>query len=166
MDYSMVLQVIFYLTLIIGLFFVIIKFIAQKNKHFMAGRMIKTIGGVSLGQNKSLQVVKIGHHLYIVGVGDTVQFISQINDPEEVMYIQENIHASNTRDFPGIQSFTSWIKGFQKRKETEEDEIEEDLSTSFQQVFSEKMGRISNRTQKVNELFKEDKNTDRLNDKS
>ena len=52
---KMVGYVIFCLVLIIALFFVIIKVISQKNKLMMSGRSVKLIGGVSIGQNKTIQ---------------------------------------------------------------------------------------------------------------
>jgi flagellar protein FliO/FliZ len=158
---KMVSYVIFCLILIIALFFIIIKVISQKNKLLMAGRSIKTIGGVSLGQNKSLQVVEVGHTLFVVGVGDNVQLVSKIEDAEEIAYIIEHLHIRGNKDFPTFQSLGKWFKGLRGQQNAEE----EDLSASFQQVFHEKMERISNRKQRVDELFQNEDETDRLNGK-
>jgi flagellar protein FliO/FliZ len=157
----MVMWVIFCLILIIGLFFLIIKMVAQKNKMMMSGRSIKTIGGVSLGQNKSVQVVEIGHSLYVVGVGNNIQLISKIDDEDEVEYIRDHIQSRGTNEFPAFQSIGKWFKGLRNQQIIEE----EDLSNSFQHVFQEKMERISNRKQRVDELFQNDNDDDRLNDK-
>jgi flagellar protein FliO/FliZ len=157
---KMVGYVIFCLALIIALFFVIIKVISQKNKLMMSGRSVKLIGGVSIGQNKSIQVVEVGHTLYVVGVGDTVQLISKIEDAEEIEFIVDHMHIRRNKDFP---SLGKWFKSLKGEKHIEEEE--EDLSTSFQQVFHEKMERISNRKQRVDELFHNDNESDRLNDK-
>jgi flagellar protein FliO/FliZ len=158
---KMVGYVIFCLILIIALFFIIIKVISQKNKLLTAGRSIKTIGGVSLGQNKSLQVVEVGHTLFVVGVGDNVQLVSKIEDAEEIEYIIEHLHIRGNKDFLKFQSLGTWFKGLRGQQNVEE----EDLSASFQQVFHEKMERISNRKQRVDELFQNEDETDRLNGK-
>jgi flagellar protein FliO/FliZ len=158
---KMVGYVIFCLVLIIALFFIIIKVISQKNKLLMAGRSIKTIGGVSLGQNKSLQVVEVGHTLFVVGVGDNVQLVSKIEDAEEIEYIMEHLHIRGNKDFPTFQSLGKWLKGLRGQPNVEE----EDLSASFQHVFHEKMERISNRKQRVDELFQNEDETERLNGK-
>lgn len=155
---KMVGYVIFCLVLIIALFFVIIKVISQKNKLMMSGRSVKLIGGVSIGQNKSIQVVEVGHSLYVVGVGDNVQLISKIEDAEEIEFIVDHMQVRRNMDFP---SLGKWFKSLKGEKHIEE----EDLSTSFQQVFHEKMERISNRKQRVDELFHNDNESDRLNDK-
>jgi flagellar protein FliO/FliZ len=158
---KMVGYVIFCLILIIALFFIIIKVVSQKNRLLMSGRSVKSIGGVSLGQNKSIQVVEVGHTLFIVGVGENVQLISKIEDAEEIEYIIDHMHNRGNKDFPAFQSLGKWFKGLRGEKQV----VEEDLSTSFQQVFHEKMERISNRKQRVDELFHHDNNADRLNDK-
>jgi flagellar protein FliO/FliZ len=158
---KMVGYVIFCLILIIALFFIIIKVISQKNKLLMAGRSIKTIGGVSLGQNKSLQVVEVGHTLFVVGVGDNVQLVSKIEDSEEIEYILEHLHIRGNKDFPTFQSFGKWFKSLRGQPDVEDD----DLSASFHQVFHEKMERISNRKQRVDELFQNEDESDRLNGK-
>jgi flagellar protein FliO/FliZ len=156
---KMVGYVIFCLILIIALFFVIIKVISQKNKLMMSGRSVKLIGGVSIGQNKTIQVVEVGHTLYIVGVGENVQLISKVDDAEEIEFIVDNMQIRRNMEFP---SLGKWFKGLKGEKQIEE---EEDLSTSFQQVFHEKMERISNRKQRVDELLHNDNESDRLNDK-
>jgi flagellar protein FliO/FliZ len=159
---KMVGYVIFCLILIIALFFIIIKVISQKNRIMMSGRSVKLIGGVSIGQNKSIQVVEVGHSLLVVGVGDNVQLISKIEDAEEIEFIVDHLHIRGSKDFPTFQSLGKWFKGLKGEKDIGE---EEDLSTSFQQVFQEKMERISNRKQRVDELFHNDNESDRLNDK-
>jgi flagellar protein FliO/FliZ len=127
----------------------------------MSGRSVKSIGGVSLGQNKSIQVVEVGHTLFIVGVGENVQLISKIEDAEEIEFIIDHMHNRGNKDFVTFQSLGKWFKGLRGEKQV----VEEDLSTSFQQVFHEKMERISNRKQRVDELFHNDNDADRLNDK-
>jgi flagellar protein FliO/FliZ len=156
---KMVGYVIFCLIIIIALFFIIIKLISQKNRLMMSGRSIKTIGGVSLGQNKSIQVVEVGHTLFVVGVGENVQLVSKIEDAEEIQFIIDHMHFRGNKD--AFQSLGNWFRGLRGQKDTEED----DLSTSFQQVFHEKMERISNRKQRVDELFQNDNDSDRLNGK-
>ena len=158
---KMVGYVIFCLILIISLFFIIIKVVAKKNNLMMSGRSVKLIGGVSIGQHKTIQVVEVGHTLYILGVGDNVQLISKIENAEEIEFIVEHMHFRGNKDFPTFQSLGRWFKGLKGQPPMEEEE----LSNSFQQIFQEKMERISNRKQRVDEMFHNDNESDRLNDK-
>jgi len=160
----MVVQVIFALVFIIALFYFIIKVLAKKNKLQMSGRSMKTLGGVSLGTNKSLQVVEIGHSLYIVGVGNDIQLVSKIEDQEEIAYIRNNLHIRGVKDIPALQSLGKWINGLRNRPMDGFDADNADV-TSFQEVFQSKMDRLSNRKQLVDDILQADHDADRLYDK-
>jgi flagellar protein FliO/FliZ len=126
----MVVQVIFFLILIIGLFFVIIKFIAKKNKYLF-GRSLRSLGGVPLGQNKSLQVIEIGRSLYIVGVGDNVQLIEKIDDAEEVAYLTEMLSTSGSATV-NFESVSGWLGKLRKKRDDDTMEIgESEITASF-----------------------------------
>lgn len=156
----MVVKVVFFLIVIIGIFLVIVKFLSQKNKSLF-GRSLRTLGGVPLGQNKSIQVVEIGRSLYIVGVGDNVQLIEKIDDEEEATYIT-NMLTNNSIGTPNFESLSGWWNKLRNKQEQPEDE---DITASFQQVFHDKMQHLSDRKKRVDELLMDDNNKDRLNDK-
>ncbi|PZE22442.1 flagellar biosynthetic protein FliO [Paenibacillus xerothermodurans] len=159
----MITKVIFFLLIIIGLFFVVIKFIAQKNK-MLFGRSLRSLGGVPLGQNKSIQVVEIGRSLYIVGVGENVQLMEKIQDAEEVAYITEMLSSGSSVHKAGYHTLTNWFNKLRKRDD--EDILEEsDITSSFQQVFHNKMQYLSDRKKMVEEIWLDENNKDRLNDK-
>ncbi|WP_249862813.1 flagellar biosynthetic protein FliO [Paenibacillus konkukensis] len=156
----MIFKVIFFLIVIIGIFFVIIKFVSQKNK-ILFGRSLRSLGGVPLGPNKSIQVVEIGKSLYIVGVGDNVQLLEKIEDEEEAAYITEML-TSSAMNAPAFETLSGWLgKLGKKRDQTEE----ADITASFQEVFHHKMQHLSDRKKRVDELLSDDNNKDRLNDK-
>ena len=45
---------------------------------------MKNMGGISLGQHKSIQLVVIGETYYLIGVGDDISLLKEITDPEEI----------------------------------------------------------------------------------
>ncbi|WP_127580632.1 flagellar biosynthetic protein FliO [Paenibacillus koleovorans] len=151
----MVVKVLFYLIIIIGLFFLIMKIIAQKNRTMMRGRALNTLGGVPLGQNKSLQVVEVGRSIYLLGVGDNVQLIQKIDDPEEVAYLLEAMTSSSSGSLGGMSQLTGWLAYWKKPAATPSERMdEEDLTAySFQEVFQSKMGHMANRKKKMEELL-------------
>ncbi|OXM84764.1 flagellar protein [Paenibacillus rigui] len=157
----MIVKVIFFLLLIIGLFFLIIKLLSQKNK-ILLGRSLRSLGGLPLGQNKSIQVVEIGRSLYIVGVGENVQLLDKIDDEEEIAYITELLNSNHSFNGAGFESVSGWLKQLVKKKDVSE---EADITDSFQQVFQHKMQHLSDRKKLMDELQSEQNNTDRLNDK-
>jgi len=157
----MILKVIFFLLLIIGLFLLIIKVLAQKNK-WSSGRSLRSLGGLPLGQNKSIQVVEIGRSLYIVGVGENIQLLEKIDNEEEVAYLAEMLASNHSLNGAGFQTVGGWLKQLLKKKDEPE---ETDITDSFQQVFQHKMQQLSDRKKMMDELQMDENNTDRLNDK-
>ncbi|WP_187274178.1 flagellar biosynthetic protein FliO [Paenibacillus sp. N3.4] len=160
-SFGMIAKVIFFLVIIIFLFFVLIKFLAKKNKGSLFGNSIRSLGGVPLGQNKSIQIVEIGHSLFVVGVGDNIQLLDKINDADEVAYITDLLTSSKDGQ-PGIASLSSWISKLPKRKKEMDEEVE--LTSSFQQVFHDKLQRVTTRNKNVEEWLSDQKQKDRLND--
>ncbi|MDQ0899803.1 MULTISPECIES: flagellar biosynthetic protein FliO [unclassified Paenibacillus] len=160
-SFGMIVKVIFFLVLIILLFFVLIKYIAKKNKGMMFGNSIRSLGGVPLGQNKSIQIVEIGHSLFVVGVGENIQLLDKINDADEVAYISELLTSSQD-DRVGFGAISNWISKLSVRKKEIEEEVE--ITSSFQQVFHDRLQRVSNRNKDAHEWLSDQKQTDRLND--
>ncbi len=159
----MILKVILFLVVIIGIFLVIMKTVSQKGNLFRADRSLRTIGGVGLGQNKSVQLVQIGNALYVLGVGEEVGLVDKITDEAEIRYILDNLHASPAAGTGTFSSVGGWLKGFGKNRPSSE---ELDVTPSFQAVFQEKMMKMANRQKKVEELITEDRQNphDRLDD--
>ncbi|MEK8130220.1 flagellar biosynthetic protein FliO [Paenibacillus filicis] len=158
--FGMIVKVIFFLIVIIVMFFIIMKIIAQKNKVF-SGRAIRSLGGLPLGPNKSVQVLEIGKSLYIVGVGDNVQLLEKVTDEQEVASISEAMSSGSSLVSPGFQTVGDWIKSRRRKPEAEE-ELDID-HPSFQHVFQSKM---TDRKKLMEELLQQDNNSDRLKDKS
>jgi flagellar protein FliO/FliZ len=159
----MILKVILFLVVIIGIFLLIMKTVSQKGKLFRADRSLRTIGGIGLGQNKSVQLVQIGKTLYVLGVGEEVGLVDKIEDEAEIQFILENLHAGSAAGASTLTSVGGWLKGFGKKGSSSE---ELDVTPSFQAVFQEKMMKMANRQKKVEELITEDRQNphDRLDD--
>lgn len=158
-----IVKVIFFLIVIIGLFYFIMKVINSK-KNIFFGRAIRSLGGVPLGQNKSIQVVEIGNHLYIVGVGDNVQLLEKIEDELEVAQIVEAFTASQQIGSTSFETISGLLQKLRNKQAVQEEETDETLS--FQQVFHSKMQRVSDRKKLAEEMLTQDQYTERLNDKS
>jgi flagellar protein FliO/FliZ len=158
----MMAQVIFYLILIIGFFFVIMKILAQKNRRRMHGRAVNPLGGVPLGQNKSLQIVEIGRSIYLLGVGDNVQLVHKIDDPDEAAYLIASMTTQSESSVVGMKQLNKWFSRFRQQDHAIElDRREDHVAHSFQEVFQSKMSHMANRKQMVEELLNNQKYTDR-----
>jgi flagellar protein FliO/FliZ len=159
---KMIGKVMFFLVLIIALFFVLIRFLAKKNQYSPFGRSVRSLGGVPLGQNKSIQIVEIGHSLFVVGVGENIQLLEKIDDPDEVAYVTDLLTSGQSEN-AGFLSVGKWIDKLRGSKKEVDEEVE--ITSSFQQVFHDKLQRVTSRNKNVEEWLSDQKQTDRLNDK-
>ncbi|WP_179107166.1 flagellar biosynthetic protein FliO [Sediminibacillus massiliensis] len=68
------------LAFVLALIYFLLKFVNRRNKMFQKVRALENLGGISLGSQKSLQAVRIGDRVYVIGVGDNVELLSEITD--------------------------------------------------------------------------------------
>ena len=78
------IKTLFALVFVIGLLFGLLKFVNRKNRLYDKNRLMKNMGGISLGQHKSIQLVVIGESYYLIGVGDDIRLLKEITDPDEI----------------------------------------------------------------------------------
>lgn len=79
---------------VIGLLLFLLKFISKKSHTYSKTKTIDNLGGISLGNQKSIQLVKVGERILIVGVGDNIQLLKEIEEEEEYNQIIESFNAS------------------------------------------------------------------------
>ncbi len=154
--------VIVALLIVIGLIVVSIRFLAGRSRIWGANRSLRTLGGVALGQNKSLQVVDIGGRIYVVGVGEDVTLLDKIEDPVQVEAVLRLLEQSEPGwESSSLGSMLNRMRG--TRKAPQSDPAEWD-STSFQSVLQRNLNRQAESKQKVESLLQESHHKDRLMD--
>lgn len=77
-------KIVFILALLIALIYLILRFVHSKTKSFASDRAIQSIGGVYVGSNRSVQLVKVGGRVFVIGVGESVSLLKEIEDEDEV----------------------------------------------------------------------------------
>ncbi|GHH99971.1 flagellar biosynthetic protein FliO [Neobacillus kokaensis] len=77
--------------LILVLLFIVLKYLSKKSGMYGGGGPFHSLGGHSLGKNRSLQMVMIGDTLYILGVGEEVNLIRTIPPGEEQRRLLETM---------------------------------------------------------------------------
>lgn len=75
-------KMVFALLLVLGLIYGLVKFLNKRNKLFQQVKTLENMGGISVGPNKSIQLVRIGSKLYVVGVGDNVELLQEVTEEE------------------------------------------------------------------------------------
>ncbi|HZG70576.1 MAG TPA: flagellar biosynthetic protein FliO [Chondromyces sp.] len=71
------------LIFVIVLIYFLLRFINQKSRSYQQTKLIQHLGGAPLGGNRSVQLVKAGNRILILGVGEDVQLLKEIDEKEE-----------------------------------------------------------------------------------
>jgi len=105
--------VIVALIIVIVLIVFTLRFLSSRTRAWGQNRSLRSLGGIALGQNKSLQVIEVGGKLYLVGVGENVTLIDRIDDAEEagrLIAILEN-PASQPMGVPLLGEWLNRMRG-------------------------------------------------------
>lgn len=90
------------LAFVVGLLLALLKFINRKNRIFDQHRLMKNVGGLSLGQQKSIQLVVIGESYYLIGVGDEVRLLKEITSPDEIEALESYFDEDELKPQPNL----------------------------------------------------------------
>lgn len=124
-------KLILYTFLILILIYALIKFLALRQKSLQPNQAIKLMGGTPLGNNKSLQLVKVGDQLLLIGVGDQVTLLKEFLNEEEIKNIEENL---TNQPSALSNSLTSFLKEKMNDRKKQ--------SNSFENIFSQSLDKI------------------------
>ncbi|QYR19761.1 flagellar biosynthetic protein FliO [Paenibacillus sp. sptzw28] len=156
--------VIVALMLVIGLIVLLIKWLSARNRGWGNNRALRSLGGIPLGPNKSLQVVELSGRVYVVGVGDSITLLDKIEDAYAASAVLEAIDQQNSRHW-NSSSIADLLSRLRNRKQNIEPTSEPwQAAASFQEMLQDKMKRQSVQKQKVEDLLKEQNHNDRLLD--
>lgn len=102
--FKMIIALVFVLALI----YFLLKFIQKRSRQYQQSQMLENLGGISVGSNKSVQIIRVGSQYYIIGVGEDVQLLTSIDDPETIEDIlkQQTVKTES-------QPFQNILKSFQ-----------------------------------------------------
>lgn len=110
MDFvKMIGALLFVILLIYGL----VRFVGKQNRLLKPFRYVENIGGATVGQNRSVQLIKVGKRVLVVGVADSIQLLKEIDDEQECEAIVKQYEEAmeSKTDLPKmVQKFTSQIK--------------------------------------------------------
>lgn len=105
----------------------------------------KHLGGVPLGQNKSLQIVEIGNKVYLLGVGQEVQLIHILETEEELNSIKQSIQVESEQTHRLIKSIDQIPILKYVRNQISKQRQGIDNMNQFEHVLSEKLNQLKER---------------------
>lgn len=71
------------LIFVIVLLYLLLQFVNKKSKAYQKANTVENLGGTSLGSNRSVQIIKVGQRILVVGVGENIQLLKEIDDKGE-----------------------------------------------------------------------------------
>ncbi|WP_409292297.1 flagellar biosynthetic protein FliO [Peribacillus sp. SCS-37] len=69
---------------VVALLYIVLRFLKKKNSTFQKAGVLENLGGTSLGGSRSIQLIKVGDRILVVGVGETIQLLREIDDRDEM----------------------------------------------------------------------------------
>lgn len=146
--FPLLLQTFFALLFIIGLIYVLFRFLNKRQQQFFGKTVVRTLGGCALGPQKSLQVVQIGSSIYIVGVGEDVHLIRHVENKSEVEELLQSLdaHLQNGATF----QIPSLVSRFMRKRNQDTEQ------QTFQSMLQMKMKEVRHQREQLKEEILDD----------
>lgn len=153
--------VLFVLGLIVALIVLLLRFFAKRNRGWWMNRSLRSLGGLPLGTNKSMQIVEWNGRIYVLGIGEDVTLLESITDPEWVaaLLAEHDSAAANT-----TASLPAWLRKWNGRSKPQSEESmnsDNNHSTSFEKTLETRLRQLSERRQRMEQLLDESRSEDR-----
>lgn len=150
------IKVLIALVFVLGLLLFILKYLNKRNLNYQQNAVIKNIGGLSVGQQKSVQLLLIGKSIYVVGVGEDIRLLKEIDSEQEIEQLLDQVDGNQK-----FVSTTPYVAELFK-KFTKKDRPQ-DVSNhpKFNDMFNEKIGRLKQQRSDELERWKEQERDER-----
>jgi flagellar protein FliO/FliZ len=149
---KMILATVF----VVALLYFVLKFVNKKSTIFKSSQLVENLGGVPLGSNRSIQIIKFGNRLLIVGVGENIQLLKEIEDEEEYTQILTDYNSKLDQFVQPNILFTKLMNKVNKRKENSHRDV-----TPFQSLLKKQLNELSKERKKVYEEVEKSEGTDK-----
>jgi len=73
------IKLILSMVVVIGGFLVLVRWLNARTQGVKSAQHLTHLGGVPLGKDRSVQLVKLGEQVYVLGVGDSIQLLDRID---------------------------------------------------------------------------------------
>ena len=150
------IKVLIALVFVLGLLLFILKYLNKRNLNYQQNAVIKNIGGLSVGQQKSVQLLLIGKSIYVVGVGEDIRLLKEIDSEQEIELLLDLVDG-NQKNVSTTPYIAELFKKFTKKDQPK------DVSNNpkFNDMFNEKLGRLKQQRSDELERWKEQERDER-----
>src|SRR5690625_618788 len=141
-----ILKIIFALALVLILIYLVLTFLKKKNKFQSGNKALEHLDGMSVGSQKSIQIVRIGNKVYAIGIGNDVTMLDEITDREVIRQFKENASEE-------IQPFSFIQNMLVKKDKAKSDEKKSD---SFTKTLQDELTKLKSKREQLIEMNKKD----------
>lgn len=137
-------KLVFILALMIGLLYVGVRFFSRRNRQMKDLNMLENLGGIPVGHQKSVQLIRVGQAYYLLGVGENVELLKEIDD-ESVMQELKTL-----AEDPGEANIFATFQRYQQDKKED---------NSFKRLYTKELNNLmNNRKEMIDQQRKREHN--------
>ena len=146
------IKVLLSLVLVLGILIFVLRFLNKRNQNYQQNSVIRNLGGHSVGAQKSVQLLHIGNQIYVVGVGEDVQLLQVISDPQEIeqMIALYNEKYSHTSTSPYVAELFAKFKT-KRSSETQSEDFSNILDKRLSEIKQERSDELGRWKEKEND---------------
>jgi len=156
--------VLFVLGIIVGLIVLSLRFLAKRNRGWWMNRSLRSLGGLTLGTNKSVQIVEWNGRIYVLGIGDNVTLLESITDTDTVAaLLADHDVTEQAKAYP----LPPWLRKWTGRNNTQGEQDSDPSappSSSFERTLENRLRELTERRQRVEKLMEERRAEDRTDE--
>lgn len=154
-DYA---RTIFALVFVVSLLFFLLKFINRRNRMYDKNKLMKNMGGLSLGQHKSVQLINVGNTYYLIGVGEEIRLLKEITDEEEISTLIEYYEEVDGNESTGL--LNQLLVKIMSRK-TGKTNRTNDGSQDFSNIFNSRLDEVKEeRKRRLRQMTEKERDQD------
>ncbi|WP_163536806.1 flagellar biosynthetic protein FliO [Gracilibacillus sp. YIM 98692] len=142
------LKMLLALVIVVGLIIFISKFLQKKKGFLQQNQLMENYGGISVGANKSVQTVRVGERYLVIGVGDNIDVLMEITEPETINLLNKESNSETTID----HLKNKWTK------QSDNNDSDNILRKDFQQLFAKELNSMKDGRKQILNKMKEKKN--------
>ncbi|MFD0671726.1 flagellar biosynthetic protein FliO [Cohnella sp. GCM10027633] len=155
------LWVLFVLGIIVGLIVLSLRFLAKRNRGWWMNRSLRSLGGLTLGTNKSVQIVEWNGRIYVLGVGEDITLLESITDTETVAALLADHDSSEVAKGNPLPA---WLRKWTARNDPQADESPANGASTFEKTLESRLREMTERRQRVEQLMDQRRGPDRTDE--
>ncbi|MBE3554826.1 MAG: flagellar biosynthetic protein FliO, partial [Thermicanus sp.] len=130
-------KVLLALAIVLILLFGFVKWLGRGGRKTGGAASFQVVASLWLSQQKSIKLVRVGSHLFLIGVGENLNLLYHFEKEEEVSTLLEELTPPSVWNREGgihFNPFIKWLKKDVRRREEGKDDFKEELLRQLERL--------------------------------